>query len=91
MQPDRDEQPATPSGVSHLLDYTNFANLGTGALIAVLARLGQNRTVVSEVGGRIAAVLLTRDGITQRKLADVTDIPKSTIDRWVAPYREAVA
>jgi uncharacterized protein YerC len=91
MQPATDEQTATPGEATHLLDYTNLANLGTDALTAFLARIGRNRNAVSEIGGRIAAVLLTRDGKTQRGLADDTGIPKSTIDRWVAPYRTDAA
>jgi hypothetical protein len=91
MQPDRDEQPATPGGVSHLLDYTNLATLGPEALTARLRLLGEHRHAVSDLGGRIAAVLLTRPGATRRALADTTGIPKSTLDRWVAPYRAGAA
>lgn len=75
----------------HLLDYTNLANQGTDALIAFLARLGQHRGIVPDIGGRVAAELLTHDDITQRSLADATGIPQSTIDRWIAPYRAGAA
>jgi hypothetical protein len=91
MQPATDEQPATPGETTHLLDYTNFATLGPGALTVILTCLGKNRDVVSEIGGRIAAVLLAQPGATQRGLSAVTDIPKSTLDRWVAPYRTEAA
>jgi hypothetical protein len=91
MQPDRDEQPATPGGVSHLLDYTNLANLGTDALTQVLTRIGRNRTAVSELGGRVAAVLNTRDNITLRDLEAATDISRSTLSRWIASCRVSAA
>jgi hypothetical protein len=90
MQPDRDEQPA-PGGVTHLLDYTNLATLGPDTLTARLRLLGEHRTVVSDLGGRIAAVLLTRDGYTQRGLADSTGIPQQTLSRWIRPYRAGAA
>lgn len=88
MQPDTDERPDTgTSGTVHPLDYTNLANQGTHELVAFLGRLGQNRNPVPSIGGAVAAELLTRDDYTQRRLADETGIPQSTIDRWIAPFR----
>ena len=91
MQPAHDEQTATPSEVTHLLDYTNLANLGDAALTARLQLIGKQHHVVSELGGRIAAVLLARPGTTPDKLADAAGIPQQTLSRWTAPYRTAVA
>lgn len=91
MQPDRDEQPATHSEVTHLLDYTNLATLGPDTLTARLRLLGEHRNVVSDLGGRIAAVLLSRDGFTQSALATETGIAQQTLSRWIAPYRAGAA
>jgi hypothetical protein len=90
MQPDRDEHPA-PGGVTHLLDHTNLATLGPDALTARLRLLGEHRNVVSDLGGRIATVLLTRDGYTQSALATKTGIAQQTLSRWTAPYRAGAA
>jgi hypothetical protein len=91
MQPDRHEQTASPSEVTHLLDYTNLATLGPDALTARLRLLGEHRNVVSDLGGRIATVLLTRDGYTQSTLATKTGIAQQTLSRWTAPYRAGAA
>ncbi|MFD5089355.1 helix-turn-helix domain-containing protein [Amycolatopsis thailandensis] len=83
MQPDTDERPATETSTDEPLTYTDLANQETDQLVKFLGRLGQDRHL-SSIGGSVAAELLTRDGITQRELADKCGIPQSTISRWVA-------
>lgn len=89
-QPTEPKQ-AVASRDAHALDFSNYGNLGTGALTAFLRRLGENRCTVRLLAGRVAAELLTRDGVTQRTLENETGIPRSTIDRWAADFRAKAA
>lgn len=55
-------------------------------LVDAIRRLEVNRATVQTVAGRLIAEALAR-GYTIRDLSQRTDIPRSTLDRWAAPFK----
>jgi hypothetical protein len=66
---------------------TDIGNASTEDLVGFIGHLASNAKTVQVVAGRLIAEVLGRGAMTIRDLESETGVPRSTLDRWAAPYK----
>ncbi len=85
------DESSEPAAGNETPRVAELEHASTEDLVGWVTYLAANQRTMQHVAGRITAELLRRRVLTIRELEDATHVPRSTLDRWAAPFKTAVA
>jgi DNA-directed RNA polymerase specialized sigma24 family protein len=71
------------------LPGVDLADADADDITVAIIHFAQQRSTLQIVAGRLIAEL-NRRGMSFREIAALTGLPKSTVDRWAAPFKTQV-